>query len=240
VLTGSLPDGQAFRVQTFAPDAARIAANGNSRILTNWRGYASRYNGLEMSMVKRLSNRWMARVAGSINMSTEHYDQDPPRNNFGNPTPTDTEPLRDGGPFVVRSAASGAGDYFIHARWQLSANGLYVAPYGVELGASLFGREGFPFPTYRQVSLGADGSRRVLVSPDLDSMRLDDLWNLDVRAARRFRVGAASLEAIADVFNVLNANTELVRNRNLDSPSYQALTTNLSPRILRLGLRLAF
>jgi len=39
---------------------------------------------------------------------------------------------------------------------------------------------------------------------------------------------------------VLNANTELVRNRNYDSPSFQALTTNLSPRILRFGVPLAF
>jgi Carboxypeptidase regulatory-like domain len=245
--TGTLPNGETFSLQTYVPNASLVTANGNSRILTNWDGYSSRYNGVELSMIKRLSNRWMARVGGSFNMANEYYDQNPPRNNFGNPTPVDTEPLRNGGPFVVRSAASGAGDYFIHAKWQFSANGLYLAPYGIELGASLFGRQGYPFPVYKQVSLGSDGSRRILVSPELDSIRLDNLWNLDVRAARTFRFGGTSFEAIADLFNVFNSNTELVRNRNFDavsattpSANFQALTTNLSPRILRFGVRLNF
>jgi hypothetical protein len=240
VLTGTLPNGDSFSVQTWTPNSAQITANGNSRILTNWDGYSSRYNGIEMSLVKRFANRWMARVGASINMAKEYYDQDPPRDNFGNLTPTDTEPLQNGGPFVVRSAASGAGDYFIHAKWQFSANGLYTMPYEIQVGASLFGRQGYPFPVYRQISLGTDGSRRVLVSPELDSMRLDDLWNLDLRVARTFRFGGTSVEGIADLFNVFNANTELVRNRNFDSPSFQALTTNLSPRILRFGVRLTF
>ncbi len=240
VLTGTLPNGEAFSVQTYNPITALITANGNSRILTNWDGYSSRYNGIEVSLVKRLSNRWMARAGGSYNLSNEYYDMARAQNNFGNPTPTDTEPLRDGGPFVVRSAASGAGDYFIHAKWQFSANGLYVLPYDIEVGGSLFGRQGYPFPVYKQVSLGTDGSRRVLVSPELDSIRLDNLWNLDLRAAKTFRFGATSIEAIADVFNVFNANTALVRNRNYDSPTFQQISTNLSPRILRLGARLMF
>ena len=124
---------------------------------------------------------------------------------------------------------------------------MYQAPYGIELGANVFGRQGYPFPVYKQVSLGGDGSRRVLVSPELDTIRLDNLWNLDLRTARTFRFGGRSFEAIADVFNVFNANTELVRNRNLDarsattySANFQALTTNLSPRILRFGVRLTF
>jgi hypothetical protein len=240
VLTGTLPNGEQFSVQTYTPNAAKVAANGSSRILTNWDGYSSRYNGIEMSLVKRLSNRWMARVGGSFNMANEYYDQNPPRNNFGNPTPVDTEPLKNGGPFVVRSAASGAGDYFVHAKWQLSANGLYVAPHAIEIGASLFGRQGYPFPVYKQVSLGTDGSRRVLVSPELDSIRLDNLWDLDLRVARTFHFGGSSFEAIADVFNVFNANTELVRNRNYDAATFQALSTNLSPRIVRFGVRLTF
>jgi hypothetical protein len=247
LLTGTLPNGQAFSVQTYTPNSALIAANGSSRTLTNWDGYSSRYNGVELSLIKRLSNRWMARVGASINGANEYYDQERPRNNFGNPTPVDTEPLKNGGPFVVRSSASGGGDYIVHAKWQVSANGLYMAPYGIELGAALFGRQGYPFPVYKQVSLGSDGSRRVLVSPELDTFRLDNVWNLDVRAARTFRFGGRSFEAIADMFNVFNANTELVRNRNFDarstttySANFQALTTNLSPRIVRFGVRLTF
>ena len=239
-LTGAIPDGPSFTIPTWIPDAAKITANGNGRILTNYEGYFSRYNGVEVSLVKRMSDRWMARVGAAWNMATEHYDTDPPLDSLGNPTPLDTEPLDNGGPFTVRSSASGVGDMFIHGKWQISANGLYMLPYDLELGASLFGRQGYPYPVYREVALGRDGSRRVLVSPELDSLRYDDLWNLDLRLARTFRIGRANAQVIGDLFNVLNANTVLVRNRNVDSPAFGRITQNLSPRILRFGVRIGF
>jgi Carboxypeptidase regulatory-like domain/TonB-dependent Receptor Plug Domain len=240
VLTGTLPNGQSFSVQTWIPDSAKIAANGNGRILTNYDGYSSRYHGLEVSLIKRMSDRWMARVGAAWNNATEHYSTNPPLDSLGNPTPLDTEPLDNGGPFTIRSSASGVGDMFIHGKWQLSANALYVLPSNIELGASLFGRQGYPYPVYRDVTLGRDSSRRVLVSPDLDSIRYDDLWNLDLRVARSFMIGRTSTQFIADLFNVMNANTVLVRNRNIDSPSFGRIAQNLSPRILRFGLRVGF
>jgi hypothetical protein len=240
VLTGTLPNGENFSIQTWTPDSAKITANGNGRLLTNYDGYSSRYHGVELSVIKRLSDRWMARVGAAWNHATEHYSTDPAVDSLGNPTPLDTEPLDNGGPFTVRSSASGVGDMFIHGNWQLSANALYILPYEIELGASLFGREGYPYPVYRDVLLGRDASRRVLVSPDLDSIRYDDLWNLDLRVARSFRVGGASTEFIADLFNVFNANTVLVRNRNIDSPTFGRIAQNLSPRIIRFGVRVRF
>ena len=51
----------AVRVQTFIPNPAMVAAAGNGRFLTNWEGYTSRH-GLELSLVKRLSDRgWRGR-----------------------------------------------------------------------------------------------------------------------------------------------------------------------------------
>jgi len=44
----------------------------------------------------------------------------------------------------------------------------------------------------------------------------------------------------ADLFNVFNANTELNRQRNLLATNFHLLTDNLSPRILRIGVRMGF
>jgi len=38
----------------------------------------------------------------------------------------------------------------------------------------------------------------------------------------------------------MNSNTALVRNRNVASPNFQQLAQNLSPRILRLGVKIDF
>jgi len=80
----------------------------------------------------------------------------------------------------------------------------------------------------------------VLVSPEVDTFRFDDIWNLDLRAAKTFQYDRMNLQLVADLFNVMNANTELNRQRNIASPSFGRLTQNLSPRILRFGVRVGF
>jgi hypothetical protein len=237
-LTGTLPDGSAYDIPTFIPDEDKVSAVNFGTLLTNYPGYRSYYNGVECTLTKRLSNKWMARVGGAWNAPNEHYDV--PVNEQGNPTRTDTTPLVNGGAFTVRSGGSGSGDIFIHSKWQINANGLYEAPWGINLAGNLFGRQGYPFPVYRNAALGVDGTRRVLVSPELDTFRLDNLWDLDVRASKLFRLDRMNIEAIADLFNVMNANTELVRNRNAGSTTFNQLVQNLSPRILRFGVRVTF
>jgi hypothetical protein len=238
-LTGTLPNGAAYSVPLFAPDADLVAANGTGRELRNYDGYTTTYNGLELSVIKRLSNRWMMRAGFAWNNPREQYDS-PARNVLGNPTPYESSSLVDGGVLAPRSAGSGSGDVFVNGQWQLNVNGVYQLGWGVELAGSLFGRQGNPYPIFQSAALGLDGSLRVLVSPEVDTFRFDDIWNLDLRAAKTFQYDRMNLQLVADLFNVMNANTELNRQRNIASPSFGRLTQNLSPRILRFGVRVGF
>jgi hypothetical protein len=109
----------------------------------------------------------------------------------------------------------------------------------------VFGRQGYPFPIYRgSVSLGLDSNQNVLVTPKIDTFRFDNVWDTDVRIARPFRLqtGKQSVEVrlVGDVFNLFNANTELIRNGNIASTTFNTLTKNLSPRIFRIGLVIGF
>ena len=140
----------------------------------------------------------------------------------------------------MRTSGSGAGDGFISAKWQFNANGVYMLPYNIELGANVFTRQGYPLALYRNASLGVDGNRRVLITPKIDSIRYDNLWDTDIRVARTFKAARASIEAIADLFNIFNSNTELVRVRNAGASNFRDLAQNLSPRIVRFGLRVGF
>src|SRR5207302_3219936 len=141
-------------------------------------GYYSYYHGVEFNVVKRMSNRWMLRVGTAINGARETYGSTP-LDHFGNPTRIDVDPLVNGGQYVVRSGGSGAGDVFVSAKWQFNANGVYVLPGNLEMGANVFGRQGYPFPIFRNVDLGRDGSYRVLLTPAIDTVRLNDLWDTD-------------------------------------------------------------
>jgi hypothetical protein len=247
-LTGTLHDGTAYNTPIFAPNAALVAANGNSRIQTNLDDYATKFNGVEFQVTKRMSNRWMARFGGSYNNATESYDASRPVNTQGNPTGLDNDAtgnqggasLRNGGQYAPRSAGSGQGDIFINAKWQLNLNGVYELPWQSEVAANLFGRQGNPFPVFRSAALGLDGSQRVLISPELDTFRFENTWNFDLRWAKRFSTDHVGARLEFDLFNVFNNNVELQRERNAASPNYRRLNQILSPRILRIGMRLTF
>ena len=240
-LTGATSDGVTYNVPLFVPDAAKVAANGGGRLLTNFDDYATTFDGVEVSLNKRMSNRWMMRVAGAWNNPREHYDMAVPVNENGNPTRSDTFPLISGGQLAPRSAGSGSGDVFINQRWNFNANGAYQAAWGVELAANLFGKQGTPYPYFRNAALGREGNVRILLNEELDSNRFETLWNLDMRAAKNVRLGErGSLQLIADLFNVLNSNTEITRERNAAATTFRVLGSNLSPRILRFGARITF
>jgi hypothetical protein len=108
------------------------------------------------------------------------------------------------------------------------------------VSANVFGRQGYPFMVYRPQSLGADTAVQVRLTPEVDSIRLPNLWNTDVRVARTFYAGNVRWRVVGDVFNLFNANTALVRNNNIGSPTFNTLAQNLSPRILRFGLIVGF
>ena len=242
--TGTLPDGTPYSVATYIPNAALVTAGGSGFMLTNVPGYSTDNHGLEVALIKRLSGRWMGRVAFSHNNAREHFDNvNGIYDTNGNPTPTLTEPLVNGGAYAPQSSGNAQGSLYMNAKWQFNANGMYEAPFGIQLAANVFGRQGFPEPLFRPGStaaLGGDSTLNVLVSPTLDYVRYPNVWDADVRVARDFKLGVVTVRGMFDVFNLVNANTALVRNGNITATTFNQLTENLSPRIARIGVQIAF
>jgi hypothetical protein len=242
--SGTLPDGTPYNVATWIPSPTAIAAGNNGFTTTNVPGYFTNYNGIEVGITKRLSNKWMSRVGFSWNNPTEHFDDAAGiYDTNGNPTPTVTEPLKNGGQFAPQSGGSGSGTIYINGKWQFNANAMYQAAWGIEVSANVFGRQGYPFPIVRTgtaAALGADSSITVLLSPEIDAFRHPNLWNTDIRLAKQFTFDRARVRAIFDVFNLMNANTALVRVNDVTSPTFNALAQNLSPRIARFGVVVGF
>jgi hypothetical protein len=243
VLTGTLPDGTPYSVQTYKLNLPSLPSGNITRTVP---GYYTDYHGLELNAIRRFANRWMGRVMVSYNNAREHFT-DPlgVYNTNGNPTPTPSEPLVNGGQFApTTQIAAGA---FLNAKWQFNANAMYVGPYDIEFAGNIFGRQGYPFVIYRGgVALGVETNQNVLVTPRIDTFRLDNVWTTDLRVARAFRLPAMSsnVKLMLDVFNLFNANTELARVGNQGAAgtatNFNTLTKNLSPRIARLGLAIGF
>jgi len=116
-VTGTLPNGQAYNVATYIPNQAAITAGGNGFVTKTIPGFSTGYHGVEVGLNKRLSNRWMSRVGFSWNDATEHFDgPEGMIDTNGNPTPTATEPLKNGGQFAPQSGGSGSGTICINAK----------------------------------------------------------------------------------------------------------------------------
>jgi outer membrane receptor protein involved in Fe transport len=209
------------------------------------------YKGLEVSLVKRLADKWMFRASGAWNNWKQNISPEDvalnPNNDWGRAGQN-----TNGGTVV---GYSGKATTWVNSRWQFNMTGLYQFPLGINLGANLFGREGFPQSYYIRTCTRCadiDGTRyRNLVS-NIDTYRLDNVYELDLRLEKTFNIGPVALSATAEVFNATNNATVLERSSQIGTfdnrpgrntftaVAFNQILETQSPRILRVGGRITF
>ena len=91
-------------------------------------------------------------------------------------------------------------------KFQFVANGLYEAPFGINVAANLLIRQGYGQPYYQEIAL-----KDVLLVPDVGDNRLQAIESFDLRVGTAFRVNGITMNVDLDWFNVLNAATVLGR-----------------------------
>jgi len=193
------------------------------------------YKGLELSLSKRLSNRWQ--LMGSYVWSRLDGDLvvDP-----NNPNQT------------IASNARGRGANDQPHAFKLI--GSYVAPYHINVGVNYQGLSGLPFDRTFRATL-AQGSTTVRAE-ERGTYRTDFLNLLSLKVDKTFELHRhARLSAFAEVHNLTNTNAAQSNIGTLTQafPSQAAFdaakaTTSyfgrvqeiVAPRILKLGARFAF
>ena len=153
---------------SYSPNPALVTAGRAGRLVTNRKGYSTSYKGLELTLIKRLSNKWMARVAFTYGDWTQNVSNNQAYN--GNPTPWEEDNLVDGDQVALRSGGSGKGAlYYTGQKWQFYGNALYQLPFGIDLSGSLWGRQGGLKPVFLNIAAGQDGTIRVAATPTVES-----------------------------------------------------------------------
>jgi hypothetical protein len=204
------------------------------------------YNGVELSIVKRYSNRWMANASFAYNHAIEHWDS--PRA-FEDPTNIDRQ---DGAVFAPESAGSGIGNVFNNSKWLFKANGMYTLPFwDINLAGNMQYRQGNPFPQEIAVtSRGMQLADTTVYLDPLGDVRHPNVIYGDFRIDKAFTFRTVRLIPSLEVFNVGNINTVLARRRT--QYSFNATTSTgssstslppnqisgiVAPRVIRFGLR---
>lgn len=205
------------------------------------------YLGASLSLQKRLSNRWMARG----NVTWQDWTWDIPDSENEDPTDTIAGGIVDGTEVLQGSGvASGPkGNVFINSGWSYSLNGLYQIaperPWGFNVAAALTGREGYPVRYARRVNrapiadtpgVGLD----VPIASSADAFRFPDIHLVDLRVEKEFRLSDVGVTVGADLFNAFNQSYVLQRQSVLGLGNSNHVLEVVSPRILRLGVRLSW
>lgn len=238
-VSGTFPDGTAYTdVPVYALPERPIY-----RVITDLPGYSQTYKGIEITGTKRMSNRWMMRGNFAWNDWTQNISEDGIVDPTQQRTPVGCNNC-DGGTVVSGSGSgSGAkGGVYVNAEWQYSLTGAYQIPViETSLGFNVTGRQGYPVPYVHRVYVASEAIYKyVLPGDDIDTYRLPDVHNVDLRLAKDLRYRGVGVTFSADVFNVLNANTELQRFSRLNNARKDEITETQSPRVFRVGARLTF
>ncbi len=221
-------------------------------VIQNRPGYSQTYDGLELTFIKRMSNKWMLRGNLSWNDWTQQVDSSA----IIDPTLLRTVYGCNNcdGAQVVQGSGTGSGSkggVYINSRWSYNMTGVYQLPLGFNLGASVTGREGYPVPYVARVGTGSnttggEGLKQVLIA-GVDDYRLDDVFNLDLRVAKDFRFAdRVGLTLSVDAFNITNdrtimqRNTRIYRNTTALNNARDRIAEYQSPRVFRVGARLTF
>jgi hypothetical protein len=181
------------------------------------------FKGVDITLNKRLSHRWMMMGSASFGKSTgdiygSTLDLNDPNNSFrhgliGNDMP-----------------------------FSLKMFGLYQLPYGIQFSGTAQHFTGFPELTTVNVTSSTVAltrvTQRVTYEPRA-STRLPDVNLFDVSIRRTFATGRYSIEPIMDIFNVGNVSTIRARSTQL-GPSYGVASDVVRGRIIKFGLNVKF
>ena len=257
-INGTTAAGKSFSVPVYSLPAGTQATSFPSVLTTNRPDYDTTYNGIELTAQKRLSNKWMVRGSFGFQDWKQHADSgscfDPTNllsGTFGGSCPGSDAMV---GPSGTGSGATG--NIFVNSKWNFNVAGLYQLPLGFNVGANIFGRQGYPYVQWVSIGTGDGFPTRNVVVGSLDQERNPDIYNVDLRLEKVIELRPLSISLSADIFNLFNSNTVLQRQGKIATcsnstaqPSCSALVPNgtyhlitdfQSPRIVRAGARISF
>lgn len=237
-LTVSNPvTGETFTNPTYCDITADVAARDQYELLVA-HGQTRSYDGVEFVLNKRMSDRWLARLSGTIQDQKIHYSdgsfQDPTNIAFTNDTW-----------WAEQSTGSGSGGVFTGSRWSFKASGAYQFPHDITAGAYLKVIDGNAVPLIRRKTQLYSATQSglplsVLMAP-FDTVRLETIKYMDLRIEKAFTLGThGKLDLGLDVFNLFNTNAPLRLERRVNTFQFREPQEIVAPRILRLGVRYAF
>src|SRR4029078_5330046 len=172
----------------------------------------------------------------------EYFDD--PATSIIDPTPLSNDPQVNRAIVTVPTTGRGKSQiYLTLPTYQITANGFYQGPWGVNVGASFLARQGYSQMVFSN-DVGTNdpvySTKDGLVIPDrVGKYRRPAVRSFDARLEKAFKVQRTNITADLDVFHVLHSGTVLGRIYDVSSTKFNQVAEIMNPRILRFGLRVS-
>ncbi len=205
-------------------------------IYTNVPDRYRNYNGIELVLTKRYSDRWMGSFSYAYNDAIDHWDSAAAYEDPTNLAQTN------GAQFAPESGGSGIDNVFTNGKWLVKASGMYTLPFfDINLAGNFSARQGYPFPQAVRIASRANLATTVDVLLDpLGDVRLPNFSLLDFRVDKAFTFGTMRIIPSMDIFNLMNANTVLARRRLQVAANANDISGIVAPRVIRFGARVTW
>ncbi len=248
------PDGRAGTgddragIPAFALNPVNAALSVTQRVF-NIPDFTADYKSIDLSLNKRFSKKW-SMVASFVKTWTSEFGSSYFGSGAGNNVGAGASLF--GG--LANSTAfpitpNGLTDKAEFATWNFKVSGTVEPGYGIRLTPVWKSQQGYPYGRVFTANAGAISQN--FTAEAITSHRLPTVKQLDIRAEKRFKLtGRVSFNVLFDVFNVLNANTELnlrattglitISETGAVIPAFGTPTTILPPRIARISARLSW
>jgi hypothetical protein len=231
------PSGQVQSITVYSLDPALLRVSQLS--ITSSDVLSSTYNGFNLNMNKRFRDRWqlLAGATWSDNKGYYHTGILTNNNNFDLNNPNSHLGREDSAVFT-------------DVPFQFNVAGSYLLPQDVLIALKYNARSGTPLTRELQIR-GLTQNENVYVAPRGEDRTEFLASYVDLRLSKRFNLGdSARVEGMLDLFNLLNTNTILNQNASVGSstgPTVAPLSTSygrpsllVTPRIIRLGVKVSF
>ncbi|MEI6666805.1 MAG: carboxypeptidase regulatory-like domain-containing protein [Acidobacteriota bacterium] len=209
---------------------------GVAYTLTNQPNYYRKYGGFELSLRKRMANRWTANASFSYNDAPQYYGDGSYQD------PTNIAQLN-GGQYAPQTSGSGIDNVFLNTMWTLRASGSYTLPVGDVNFAGFFNaRGGYPFPqTITTPTRPFSAGTASVYIAEYGSVRLPTYRAMDFRVDRPFTLGKrVKVAPSIDIFNLFNTATVQSRRRAQNATNANLISSIVAPRVARFGVRVTF
>lgn len=235
-VSGTLPDGRPYDVPYYdlrpglSPTGGTLLVNGDRR---------QRLLGGTLEWRQRLASRWTA--SGRLLWQDWRWEIGPAYRRYADPSAALLDGNYDGQPVAGQSPVPSGRPVYLSGHWAFDLSAAVRLPGAVSAAVEIDGRQGVPLTYYRTVARDLAGPIDLRLADRVDAFRSDDLVSFDARIDKEIAIGPdLSLAVSLEGLNLLASGQVLRRETNLGVGRADFVDEAMTPRLLRLGLKLQF